>query len=378
VLYALAQHELKRLLAYHSIENIGIIACGMGLGLLGVAYGTPFLIVLGFSGALLHVLNHAVFKGLLFLGAGSVLHGAGSGEIEHLGGLLRRMPWTGAAFLTGALAISGLPPLNGFVSEFLIYLGSFQAAAAAPPDVALAGMLLIAGLALIGGLAAACFVKAFGVAFLGEPRGEAARAAHESGPLLRAPMAVLAFACLAIGLGAPWLLRLLLPAIPYAAPLPPLALGAELDTATAILRRVASGGALLILLALAAAAVRRALLARRGVTRSGTWDCGYAAPTARMQYTASSFAQPILELFAPLLGTRVSSLKPMGPFPAAASHATETPDTFRERVVAPITAEIARRIAPFRRIQEGRVQVYVLYIALTLLAVLLYQFLVNP
>lgn len=378
VLYALAQHELKRLLAYHSIENIGIIACGMGLGLLGVAYGTPFLIVLGFAGALLHVLNHAVFKGLLFLGAGSVLHGSGTGEIEHLGGLLRRMPWTGAAFLTGALAISGLPPLNGFVSEFLIYLGSFQAAAAAPSQVALAGMLLIAGLALIGGLAAACFVKAFGIAFLGEPRSEAARAAHESGLLLRAPMAVLAVACLAIGLGAPWLLRLLLPAIPYSSSLPPLALGAELDTATAILRRVASGAALLILLALAAAALRRALLARRGVTRSGTWDCGYAAPTPRMQYTASSFAQPILELFAPLLGTRVSSLKPMGPFPAAASHATETPDTFRERVVAPVTAEIARRIAPFRRIQEGRVQVYVLYIALTLLAVLLYQFLVNP
>jgi NADH:ubiquinone oxidoreductase subunit 5 (subunit L)/multisubunit Na+/H+ antiporter MnhA subunit len=288
------------------------------------------------------------------------------------------MPWTGAAFLTGAVAISGLPPLNGFVSEFLIYLGSFQAAAASPGGIALAGMLLIAGFALIGGLAAACFVKAFGIAFLGEPRSEAARAAHESGFLLRAPMAVLAVACLAIGLGAPWILRLLLPAIPYGAAMPARALGAELDTAGAILIRVAAVSALLILLALAATALRSLLLARRGVARSGTWDCGYAAPTPRMQYTASSFAQPILELFAPLLGTRVSSLKPMGLFPAKASHATDTPDSFRERVVAPVVAEIARRIAPFRKIQEGRVQVYVLYIALTLLAVLVYQFLVNP
>jgi len=378
VLYALAQHELKRLLAYHSIENIGIIAGGMGLGLLGTAYGTPFLAALGFSGALLHVWNHAMFKGLLFLGAGSVIHATGTGEIEHLGGLLRRMPWTGAAFLTGALAISGLPPLNGFVSEFLIYLGSFQAAAAAPGSMALAGMALIAGLALIGGLAAACFVKAFGIAFLGEPRSARASEARESGVLLRAPMAILAALCLAIGLMAPWLLPLLQPALPYGAAFPAPALAAGFGTATTILTRVTAVAGLFLLLVLAAVVLRRALLARRGVRRSGTWDCGYALPTPRMQYTASSFAQPILEVFAPLLGTRVSSLKPMGLFPDKASHATETPDSFRERVVAPIAAEVARRVAPFRRIQEGRVQVYVLYIALTLVAVLVYQFLVNP
>jgi len=378
VLYALAQHELKRLLAYHSIENIGIIACGMGLGLLGTAHGTPFLAALGFSGALLHVLNHAVFKGLLFLGAGSVIHGAETGEIEHLGGLLRRMPWTGAAFLTGALAISGLPPLNGFVSEFLIYLGSFQAAAASPGPVALAGMVLIAGLALIGGLAAACFVKAFGIAFLGESRSPQAAEARESGVLLRVPMTILAALCLAIGLLAPRLLPLLLPALPYGAAFPAPALGAGFVTATAIVTRVTTVSGLFLLLVLAGMTLRRALLSRRVVRRSGTWDCGYALPTPRMQYTASSFAQPILEVFAPLLGTRVSSLKPMGLFPDKASHATETPDSFRERVVAPISAEIARRVAPFRRIQEGRVQVYVLYIALTLVAVLVYQFLVNP
>ncbi len=124
VLYALSQHDLKRLLAYHSVENIGIIALGLGVGLLGISYGNPAMAVLGFTGGLLHVVNHALFKSLLFLGAGSVLHATGTGEIDRLGGLLRRMPVTGATFLVGAAAISGLPPLNGFVSEFLIYLGA--------------------------------------------------------------------------------------------------------------------------------------------------------------------------------------------------------------------------------------------------------------
>ena len=172
VLFALAQHDLKRLLAYHSVENIGIIALGLGVGLLGVSAATPALAVLGFAGALLHVVNHAVFKGLLFLGAGAVQHATGTREIDHLGGLLKRMPWTGATFLVGAAAISGLPPLNGFVSEFLIYLGAFHGGAALSGANAVASLFVILALALIGGLALACFAKAFGIIFLGEPRSE--------------------------------------------------------------------------------------------------------------------------------------------------------------------------------------------------------------
>ena len=390
VLYALAQSELKRLLAYSSIENVGVIACGMGVGLIGVSHHVPFLAALGFAGALLHVLNHALFKGLLFLAAGSVIHGTGTGEIEGLGGLLRRMPWTGVVFLTGALAIAGLPPLNGFLGEFLILLGPFRAAAVSSGQVALSGFVLIAGLALIGGFAAVCFVRAFGIAFLGEARTAAAREAHESGALLRAPMAILAALCLAIGLGGPWVLRALAPVVPYvvtAAPIGELdaasalskaAVTAELDTAAAILARIAAVATAFLVLTLLALATRAALLARRRPARVPTWGCGYAAPTSRMQYTGSSFAQPVLEIFAPVLGTRISSLKPTGLFPSQASHATATTDTFRERVVTPIANEMGRRLGHFRRIQEGRVQIYVLYIALTLLAVLVYQFLVNP
>ena len=195
VLFALAQHDLKRLLAYHSVENIGIIALGLGVGLLGMSTGSPVLIVLGFAGALLHVVNHALFKGLLFLGAGAVLHATGTREIDRLGGLLKRMPWTAATFLVGAAAISGLPPLNGFVSEFLIFFGAFKGGISTAGPIAVPLLALIAGLALIGGLAAACFTKAFGIVFLGEPRSEHAAHAHEVDWTMRLPMLMLAAGC---------------------------------------------------------------------------------------------------------------------------------------------------------------------------------------
>ena len=207
VLFALAQHDLKRLLAYHSVENIGIIALGLGIGMLGVSYGIPAMAVLGFLGGLLHVFNHAIFKSLLFLGAGAVQQSTGLRDIEHLGGLLKRMPITGGAFLVGACTISGLPPLNGFVSELLIYLGALAGVAegnrASGHSWALLGVLVIGGLALIGGLAGACFTKAFGCVFLGEPRSAQAHDGREAGSTMRVAMLLLAGACIVIGLTAP-------------------------------------------------------------------------------------------------------------------------------------------------------------------------------
>jgi formate hydrogenlyase subunit 3/multisubunit Na+/H+ antiporter MnhD subunit len=378
VLYALAQHELKRLLAYHSIENIGIIAMGIGLGLIGVSRQSAFLAAFGFGAALLHVQNHAIFKALLFLGAGAVIRGAGTGEIEHLGGLWKRMPWTGATFLVGAVAISGLPPLNGFVSEFLLFLGAFRAVAAPALPVSIAGVALIAGLALIGGLAAACFAKAFGIVFLGEPRSSEAREAREVSTPCRASMLVLAGACVAIGLGSPWILPALARVVPAVAVLPQGGSEMELLAARPALIGVTLVAGTFLAFVLGLIGLRRALLAGRPVRSAVTWDCGYARPTSRMQYTASSFAQPILDLFAPMLGTRVSFEKPMGLFPRKASLETTTPDSFRERIFRPIFGEMDRVLSRFRRIQEGRVQVYVLYIAVTLLALLAFQFARNP
>ncbi|MGB8931905.1 MAG: proton-conducting transporter membrane subunit, partial [Anaeromyxobacteraceae bacterium] len=211
--FALAQHDLKRLLAYHSVENIGIIAMGTGLALLGRTYAQPALVVLGFSGAVLHVVNHATFKGLLFLGAGAVQHATGTREIDHLGGLSRAMPITAALFLVGATAISGLPPLNGFASEWLVYLGAMQATFAPAASPLQFALVAVPALALVGGLAAACFAKVFGTAFLGQPRSAHATHAHEPPATMLGPMGVLAAVCVAIGL-AP---GLLLPALSSAA-----------------------------------------------------------------------------------------------------------------------------------------------------------------
>ncbi|HEY4595065.1 MAG TPA: proton-conducting transporter membrane subunit, partial [Thermoanaerobaculia bacterium] len=223
VVFALGQHDLKRLLAYHSIENVGIILLGLGLALVGRSAGRPDWVLLGLAGCLLHVWNHALFKSLLFFGAGSVVHATGTRDLERTGGLARRMPATAGLFLLGALAICGLPPLNGFVSELFVYLGLVRAAIA--PGSAWAA-LPAPVLAATGALAVACFVRVFGIAFLGTARSPAAREAHESPPLMLAPMAVLAVWCAVLG-AAPGLAA---PAIERAAaawagrPLPGLAL----------------------------------------------------------------------------------------------------------------------------------------------------------
>jgi formate hydrogenlyase subunit 3/multisubunit Na+/H+ antiporter MnhD subunit len=200
VAFALAQHDLKRLLAYHTVENVGIIALGLGLALLGRARGVPALVVLGLGGAGLHVVNHALFKSLLFLGAGAVHHATGTRELDHLGGLARAMPRTALLFVIGAAAISGLPPLNGFASEWLVYLGLLDGLRRPGGDLLAYVTLGAPVLALVGGLAAACFAKVVGVVFLGSPRSHHADGAHEPPAAMLAPMAALAAACAAIGL----------------------------------------------------------------------------------------------------------------------------------------------------------------------------------
>ncbi len=189
VAFALAQHDLKRLLAYHTVENVGIIGLGAGLALLGRARGEPALVFLGFAGAALHVVNHAMFKGLLFLGAGAVHHATGTRDLDHLGGLARPMPRTALLFVVGAAAIAGLPPLNGFVSEWLVYLGFLDGLGRPGGDLLAFVALGAPVLALVGGLAAACFAKVVGVAFLGSPRSAHARHAHEASPSMLAAMA---------------------------------------------------------------------------------------------------------------------------------------------------------------------------------------------
>jgi hydrogenase-4 component B len=372
IAFALAQNDIKRLLAYSSVENIGIITLGLGVGILGMSWEQPALVVLGFGGGLLHVLNHAMFKSLLFLGAGAVVHGTGIRDIDRLGGLMKRMRWTGLAFLVAAAAICGLPPFNGFVSEFLIYIAAFHGVRAASPETVVLAICILTGLALIGGLAAACFAKAFGMVFLGEPRSDHAGGAHEAGAAMRWPMAALAVACVAIGLLAPGAVRGVLPAVAVVAGGDPKAMLGPAAGAIRDLTGVVHVSAALLLVTAGLLLVRRLLPRGTQQTETGTWDCGFAQPTPRMQYTASSFAQPLVDLFRTLLGTRKRGIAVRGFFPPRATFETDTPDAAHERLFVPLFRSIDRVVAPIRRMQHGRVHEYLLYIAATLVLLLLF------
>lgn len=374
VLYALGQHDLKRLLAYHSVENLGIITLGLGLGLLGSAFNLPALAVLGFAGGLLHVLNHALFKSLLFFGAGSVLQQTGTREMDRLGGLLKKMPVTGSMFLLGSAAIAGLPPLNGFASEILIYLAAWQGLSVPDSGTATAAVLGLAGLALIGGLAAACFAKVFGVVFLGEPRTNCSQNAREPGVAMRAPMVVLGIFCLALGFGFVGFLSLLARPIGMFSGL---SSGAIEQTLAPF--QIGLLGLLWIFVTLAAGIgllifIRKMLLSSRSVRSAGTWDCGYARPSARMQYTSSSFAQPLVGFFGALLGLKRALKPPAGYFPQEGSFHSEVADVFEERLYRPVFSGARQVLTFLRRLQGGRVHVYVFYIAVTLIFLLVWHF----
>ena len=301
VLYALVEHDLKRLLAFHSIENIGIILLGIGSAAIYRVAGLDALALLGLIAALYHTVNHAAFKALLFLGAGAVVHATGTRNMEAMGGLIKRMPWTAACFLVGSAAIAALPPLNGFVSEWLTFLALFQNTRLDAVAQNLVFTLGIASLALTGGLAMACFVKAFGITFLALPRSDAAAGAHEASRAMRLAMLALAAACVALGLG------------------PTLVVPTFAAVATAVLRTAspATGGDWLTLhvagqfaslstaaiaVALAASflvpfAALRVVGASRRTRGYETWGCGRIVQTPRMEYTATAFASPFKRVF---------------------------------------------------------------------------------
>ena len=289
VLYALGQHELKKLLAYHSIENIGIIALGLGVGLLGRSHQMPFLAVLGFGGALLHVLNHAIFKGLLFLGAGAVIQKTHTGEMDQMGGMARVMPLVGLLFLVGSLAICGLPLFNGFISEFIIYFGLFQGLAFLPLQGAFVCAVGILALALMGSLALACFSKVYGTVFLGEPRHlQGSKQSWKTSSWMLVPMFFLGGLCVWIGLfpktmanvafsGGAYLSHADLSRLP-------------MDNIFLPLSFIISGVFLFLALVVLLVAWRRKLLQGHPQPVGETWCCGFSQVTPKFQYTSSSFA----------------------------------------------------------------------------------------
>ncbi len=369
IAFAIGQGDLKRLLAYSSIENIGIITMGVGLAVLGRSMERPEWIVLGLGGAVLHMWNHSLFKSLLFLTAGAVIHAVRSREIEKLGGLAKRMPVTAAFFVLGAVAICALPPLNGFVSEYVIYVGLLQTALSGAGAAWPASLGAVA-LALIGALAAACFVRLLGTVFLGEPRSSATAEAHEPGLSLLLPMAVLGGMCAALGL-APWLTIRLVERAASAWQGVPGRLAFPLEQTTQLTMVGVMGWVLLLMVALLLVVLKVALRGK-AIGRTGTWDCGYARPTARMQYTGSSFGQSLVGLFGWALWPRRREPLVKGALPAPSSFSSEVPDTVLDRLVLPAFRFADYFLPWLRLLQQGRIHVYLLYILGAVLALLLW------
>jgi hydrogenase-4 component B len=363
VLWALAQHDLKRVLAYSSVENIGIILLGMGVGALGITYRQPVVAVLGLTGAVLHTLNHALFKSLLFLGAGVVVRATGTRVIDELGGVARRMPLTAAAFLVGSVAIVGLPPLNGFVSEWIVLQALFHGGMASGPTQFV--VFAAAGLGLIAALAVACFARVIGVVFLGHPREPRTAECPEAGPGLLVPMLTLGGACCLLGL-AP--LIALAPASRVVAQILPLSAGAPAvpDPGLFAAALGLSGLAAALAGAVVVVGTVRAALARGRAVRGATWGCAYPQPSARIQYTASSFGAPLLSAFGSLAKPPVRR--------TPTSFATVAEDRMLAHVVGPVWARVRTAAAALRPLQQGRVTTYLQYIVFTLVVLLFVLF----
>ena len=370
VAFALGQHDIKRLLAYHSIENIGIIFMGMGLAAIGTSSGNPHMAFFGLAGALLHVVNHAAFKALLFLSAGAIIRGTGARDLNSMGGLARLLPWTARFFLLGSVAICGLPPLNGFVSEFLIYLGFFQGVTTGPGFLPMAASLGAPALALVGGLALACFVKVYGIVFLGEPRKAFASSPHDASRSMLAAMSLLGLACVLIGL-LPWIVAPLLHRAVQAWHPSEVAWTDSRLALTTYLQHVSIGAAALIAaLALGHAAFRHRL-SKLPAASAPTWGCGFAAPTPRMQYSASSFAEMLVGYFRMFLRPAIHTPRIDGAFPLPQHFSSHVPEAMLDLVYAPSLRRLYDVVAPLRRLQHGHVHLYILYTFITLIVLML-------
>lgn len=372
---ALSQSDLKRLLAYSSVENIGIIAIGLGLGFSGLAGGELAIGMLGFSGAFIHILNHSAMKGLLFLSAGAVAKSTGTLEMDRLGGLMKRMPWTGSGFVVGSAAISGLPPFNGFIGEFLILLACFQGVLSRSPSLMTPSIVALGSLAVIGGLAPAIFAKATGTVFLGEPRTEAARNDKEVGPAMLLPQLTLAFLCIGLSVIAPKIVVASVPAIAKSAGLAEweLSPGAFMALGPLFMLGLVSS-ALLILLALLAL-LRGHLPRASQERRSITWDCGYAAPTAKMQYSGSSLAQPLKDIFRFVFRPTDKLSGPEGAFPSKGSYSSALPDVAERWIIAPVFKAVNWLCDKLHGLQSGHLHLYIVLIMAALLLMLLWAWL---
>ena len=358
VLYAITQHDIKRLLAYHSIENIGIIGIGIAVGMLGLAYGNNIVAALGFSGAILHVINHSIFKELLFFAAGSTYLKTHTRNIETLGGLIKSMPYTALLFIIGSVAICGLPPFNGFISEFLIYGGMLQGIPSSDMGMFITLVVSIGALAMVGTMAVLCFSKASGIMFLGEARSEAASQVKEDvGAVMLLPMSILALFTLLIGVFPQHVLKVIVaPASQFAGGESALPIFESLGS---VMQQLSICFGIFVLMLIVVLVIR--MLINRRYEEHCTWGCGYNRANPHMQYTASSYASPFISTLKPLF-KRVSHIKkPKDLFPKEAYYELEIEDIEEAYIVNPIVKWDEKLLAKFERIQNGNMQQYILF-----------------
>lgn len=371
IAFAIGQKDIKRILAYSSIENIGIIMMGIGLALLGRSHNQPSWIVLGLGGALLHVWNHGLFKSLLFFNAGAVIHAAHTRDIEHMGGLAKRMPRTTTLFVLGAVAICALPPLNGFASEWLIYSGLFQTLGLGGGKAFPVATVAAVPLAMIGALAVACFARTLGTVFLGNCRGVSGTHAQDPSASMLLPMTLVALGCIGLGLFP----GIALGALDHAARAWGFLPGQALPISTAApVEWITATGLILIVLAGLIVLVLKRIRQTRVVDSAGTWDCGYLRPTSRIQYTGSSLGQMLVGLLRFMLWPKTVRPSLRDLFPHGAHFKSLVPDAILDRIVLPLFSFVGKHLPRLRYFQQGQTQVYVLYILAIVIVLLLCGF----
>jgi hydrogenase-4 component B len=373
VLFAIGQHDIKRLLAYCSVENIGIVLLGIGLGIVALCAHNAPVAIFGFAGGLLHIVNHSLSKALLFLGAGAVIRQTGTGEMDRLGGLLKTMPKTGFLFLIGAAAICGLPFFNGFIGEIMIYAGGIRGAIlASQPALSAIGMIVILSLALMGGLAVACFIKLFGAVFLGEARAVPPSPIVDVPRPMLAGMGLLAALCVGIGMASPLVIPYLIrPALMFVAV--PEGGDAQLLSFSKTISVVL---ALCAFFMIAVYVFIKKLSAKNGPAAvTGTWDCGYSLPDASMQYTASSFSAPIVRYFRRPLTERQTRETSDHYFPATPwSFRSTVDDWVLSKIFVPLFHGFDRMFSWLRWFQNGKTGQYVLYVVVMLVCLIVWKF----
>jgi formate hydrogenlyase subunit 3/multisubunit Na+/H+ antiporter MnhD subunit len=361
VMLAIVQHNLKKLLAYHSIENIGIIGIGIGLGCLGLGYNNQILIVAGFGGALLHVLNHSLFKSLLFFSAGNVYQFTHTMNIESFGGLIKKLPRSGYLFLIGSLAICGLPPFNGFISEFFLYSGLFNGLIFGNFKFILFVLFSILGLVIIGGLALICFTKAFGIVFLGTPREELHEEKNIEIPLRIWPMYLIVLMIMMIGLFPlifnSYLLNIIGLYEPALNPQTKIIFGETL-TRLSFVGWYSLG---FIGLVLAVYYLKLLITRKRSVVPETTWGCAYTGPANKMQYTASSFVRSYRKLAAPILSIKKEKREAAGLYPQHIMQKTHAHDKIEKWLIDKPLLMIRKLLSSFVFLQNGNIQAYILY-----------------